>query len=117
MPFRFPCCCLDRWSVFLQFAAVVVATITSISMFTKSKTVRSIFTTTMYFFIMSSVLLFFIANEYVTQTWILNKRVDNNSNNWTQWVSATTLLSVGSIAVSLSCEQQEGIKFAWLSCR
>lgn len=95
------------WSVWLQFISVVTATVTSFAMFSHKSWVRAVFTPTMYFFIMSSVLLFFTADSSNQQTWILNKRGNDNLNAHNQWLSATTLTLVGAVA-SLICN------FLWI---
>eukprot|EP00955_Chlamydomonas_euryale_P091721 364641-Chlamydomonas_euryale.AAC.9 len=84
---------LTWWSVWLQFITVVIATAFTVQFFARYKELKSIFTTTMYFFIMSTVLLFFIAEKFSNATYITVNKPGYASG----WESGTTLLTVGTI--------------------
>lgn len=85
---------LTWWAVWLQFLTVVIATISNLQFFSGYKQLKALFTTTMYFFLMSTVLLFFIADMYSNATYlIVHKDLGVSSG----WEAGTTLLTVGAI--------------------
>eukprot|EP00955_Chlamydomonas_euryale_P000288 3374-Chlamydomonas_euryale.AAC.4 len=84
---------LTWWSVWLQFITVVIATAFTVQFFARYRALKSIFTTTMYFFIMSTVLLFFIAEKFSNATYI----TVNKGGYATDWENGTTLVTVGTI--------------------
>lgn len=85
---------LTWWAVWLQFITVVVATAFTFQYFSQSTQLKAIFTTTMYFFIMSTVLLFFIAEMFSNATYLV---VEKDLAVSSAWEAGTTLVTVGSI--------------------
>ena len=84
------------WSVWLQFFAVVLQIVLVWQCIWPR--ITEVQTLTLYFFIMSSVLMFGIADQYNRQVYISSKK-DGGSYSYTNGAS---LICAGSIGVSLT---------------